>query len=54
MTFFTLIKVRQEKKSADNTYVVLNDIKVLESESAKIMYFDFKAIFLGIVPTMQF
>ena len=48
--FLTQIKVIEEKQSGNNTNAVLNDINDLHIESAKIMYFDLRAMFLEIVP----
>ena len=48
------IKVRDEKQSGNNVIAVLNYITISESESAKIMYFDIKTIFLWLVPMIKF
>ena len=52
--FLMQIKVRDEKESGNNVIAVLNYITILENESAKIMYFDIKTIFLWLVPMNKY
>ena len=51
--FLTKIKIKEGKQSGNNTDAVLNVIVDLKSENAKIIHFDLKAMFLGIVLIMQ-
>ena len=51
--FLTKIKIKEGKQSGNNTDAVLNVIADLKSENAKIIHFDLKAMFLGIVLIMQ-